>query len=96
MNNNDLKIPPKKVYKLLDDDKNYFQSETPGLFGGHRKSKIYGKMDCTSALNAIAKGGYVKYRVFFPNEETALAAGYRPCGNCLPEKYLKWKETKKI
>jgi hypothetical protein len=91
-----LQIPPKKAYKLLDGNNNYFQSETPGLLGGHRKSKIYGKLDCTSALNAIAKGGYVKYRVFFADEQTALSAGYRPCARCLPEKYLKWKEINVI
>ena len=36
---------------------------------------------------AIEKGQYVQYRVFFKDEETAIAAGYRPCGICMKEKY---------
>lgn len=31
-----------------------------------------------------------KSRVFFANEKDALAAGYRPCGNCLREKYKEY------
>ncbi|WP_082588343.1 Ada metal-binding domain-containing protein [Paenibacillus sp. Soil724D2] len=30
-------------------------------------------------------------RVFFENEEIAIAAGYRPCAECLPEHYARWK-----
>jgi methylphosphotriester-DNA--protein-cysteine methyltransferase len=33
----------------------------------------------------------VKHRVFFANEETAVAAGYRPCAVCLRERYAAWK-----
>jgi methylphosphotriester-DNA--protein-cysteine methyltransferase len=42
-------------------------------------------------LRAIARGGYVKHRVFFRNERDARAAGYRPCAICMPEKYRAWK-----
>jgi methylphosphotriester-DNA--protein-cysteine methyltransferase len=42
-------------------------------------------------LRAIARGGYVRDRVFFRNERDARAAGYRPCAICLPEKYRAWK-----
>jgi hypothetical protein len=48
-------------------------------------------LDCTAALRAIARGGYVKDRVFFANEETAVSAGFRPCAVCLPERYAQWK-----
>lgn len=34
---------------------------------------------------------HTSHRVFFADEETAIAAGYRPCGNCLREKYREWK-----
>lgn len=34
---------------------------------------------------------YEKTRVFFADEKTALASGYRPCGNCLREKYKEYK-----
>ena len=28
---------------------------------------------------------------FFADEETAVAAGYRPCAKCMKEEYKKWK-----
>ena len=28
---------------------------------------------------------------FFKDEATAIAAGYRPCGCCMREKYKRWK-----
>jgi methylphosphotriester-DNA--protein-cysteine methyltransferase len=31
--------------------------------------------------------------VFFIDERTARAAGYRPCAVCMPEKYRTWKES---
>jgi methylphosphotriester-DNA--protein-cysteine methyltransferase len=43
-------------------------------------------------LRAIEKGGYVTYRVFFADEADAVAAGYRPCARCMPEKYRAWKD----
>jgi methylphosphotriester-DNA--protein-cysteine methyltransferase len=30
-------------------------------------------------------------RVFFADEQTAVAAGYRPCAACLPGVYAAWK-----
>lgn len=62
-----------------------------GTLGGHRGTRIYGRLDCPSALRAIANGGYVTHRVFFADEHAAVAAGYRPCARCLPEKYRDWK-----
>ena len=58
----------------------------------HKKLKIYGRLDCPSALRYIAKGQYVKNRVFFKDEETAIAAGFRPCAKCMPKEYKLWKE----
>jgi hypothetical protein len=66
------------------------ESPTPGQFGGHRRGKLYGRLDCPSALRAIARGGYVRYRVFFADQRTAVAAGYRPCAVCLPQQYAAW------
>ena len=34
-----------------------------------------------------------RHRVFFKDEAVAIAAGYRPCGACLREKYAEWKRT---
>ena len=64
-----------------------------GTVGGHRGTRIYGRLDCPSALRAIANGGYVKYRVFFADEAAAVAAGYRPCAVCMPAQYRSWKAT---
>ena len=78
-------------YTLLGADRRPCPSETPGQFGGHRKMKIYGRLDCPSALRAIAVGGYVASRVFFADEPTAVAAGYRPCAICMPTAHKSWK-----
>ena len=82
----------KKLYKLLGADGKIYESETPGLFGGNGKLKIYGRLDCPSALSTIKRfpGSYEKSRVFFADEKTALAAGYRPFGYCLKPKYKEY------
>jgi methylphosphotriester-DNA--protein-cysteine methyltransferase len=79
------------TYRLIGPDGREVLSEAPGTLGGHRRSRIYGRLDCPSALRAIAEGGYVQHRVFFADEATAIAAGYRPCARCLPERYRRWK-----
>ena len=80
-----------KRYTLVGADGRPYDSTTPGTLGGHRKGKGYGRLDCPSALRAIAKGGpYPRYRVFFADEPTAIAAGYRPCHSCLPDRYAMW------
>jgi hypothetical protein len=84
---------PEQQYTLLGPGGTTYLSETPGLFGGHRGSKIYGRLHCPSALRAIARGGYTKHRVFFADEAAAIAAGYRPCAICLPERYHEWKTS---
>ncbi len=67
-----------KLYKLIDKNGKQYLSKVPGTLGGHRKLKIYGRMDCTSAHRYLAKGQYAKYRFFFADGETAISAGYRP------------------
>lgn len=81
-----------KLYRLIGPDGKEYLSEEKGSLGGHKVKKIYGRLDCPSALRYIAKGQYVQHRVFFKDEETAIAAGYRPCGICMKEKYRIWKE----
>lgn len=80
-----------RTWTLLDRTGKPFQSRVPGKVGGHRRSKIYGRLDCRSALAAIRSGGYVRHRVFFADEATARAAGFRPCGVCMPSEYRRWK-----
>lgn len=84
-----------KKYKLLDKDGNEYLSENKGLLGGNRRLKIYGRLDCPSANYYISKGQYVKYRVFFADEEIAINAGYRPCAKCMKKEYKNWKAIKK-
>lgn len=78
-------------YFLTDAADKQYLSDTPGKMGGHRKLKIYGRLDCPSANRHIANGDYIRHRVFFADEATAIAAGYRPCAVCMREKYRKWK-----
>ena len=81
-----------KHYILLAADSAAVRSGQPGRFGGHRVARIYGRLDCPSALRAIARGGpYPRHRVFFADKAAAVGAGYRPCARCLPEAYRAWK-----
>ncbi|MFG2877325.1 Ada metal-binding domain-containing protein [Streptomyces sp. NPDC048337] len=79
------------MYALIGPDGHPYTSRTPGRLGGHRGARLYGRLDCPSALRAIARGGYITHRVFFADEPTARAAGYRPCARCLPQEYRAWK-----
>jgi hypothetical protein len=86
-------VGEQKLYRLIGPDGKEVLSPTPGTLGGHRRTKGYGRLDCPAALRWIAKGHYVRYRVFFADEATAIAAGYRPCAVCMPEEYRRWKAT---
>jgi methylated-DNA-[protein]-cysteine S-methyltransferase len=83
-----------KTYTLIGADGVPRASQTPGTLGGHRPGRIYGSLDCPGAAQAIARGGYVTHRVFFADEPTAVAAGYRPCARCLPTEHRRWKERR--
>ena len=80
-----------KQYRLIGADGQETFSAIPGTLGGNRRRRIYGRLDCRSAVGALATG-YAKHRVFFADEATALAAGYRPCGTCMREEYRDWVE----
>ena len=79
------------TWALVGADGRSYLSARPGTLGGHRRGRIYGRLDCPSALRAIARGGYVAERVFFADEAAAVAAGYRPCGACMPDAYARWR-----
>jgi len=81
----------KRSWTLIGPDGKPYRSHLPGILGGHRRGHLYGRLDCPSALRAIARGGYVAQRVFFLNEVDAQAAGYRPCAVCMPAEYALWK-----
>ena len=80
-----------KLYTLLGADGVPYQSPEKGEYGGHGRTKVYGTMDCPVALSLLRRGFQPRNRVFFADEETAIAAGFRPCGACQREKYRAWK-----
>ena len=81
---------PRRRYRLLGADGREYVSATPGAIGGHRRLRIYGRLDCPSAARWLAIGHYARHRVFFADEETARLLGYRPCAVCLPLRYREW------
>lgn len=84
-----------KKYRLLGADGQFYESEEKGTLGGNGNAKIYGRLDCSAARRAIEspeRAIYTENRVFFADEKTALAAGYRPCGTCMRAHYRLWKE----
>jgi methylphosphotriester-DNA--protein-cysteine methyltransferase len=83
-------------YVLTDADGRPYRSDVKGQWGGHRRTKVYGRLDCPSALRAIARGGYTRHRVYFADEATAIAAGYRPCAVCCQDRYQAWKSAKSL
>ena len=83
-----------KTYRLLGADCRPYESPTKGRFGGNKRARIYGRLDCPSALAAIKRGRtYQQHRVFFADEASALAAGFRPCARCMREAYKKWRAS---
>jgi hypothetical protein len=83
-----------KLYRLVDADGREVFSREPGALGGHSRTRVYGRLDCRVALSLIRRGYDVRpTRVFFADEATAIAAGYRPCGACMRAEYRQWKAT---
>jgi hypothetical protein len=81
-----------KLYQLVGADGTRVTSTTKGTLGGYRKDRRYGRLDCKAARRALDNGGgYAQQRVFFADEATAIAAGYRPCAVCMPAEYKAWK-----
>jgi hypothetical protein len=77
-------------YRLLQPDGSFVESDVPGALGGNATLRIYGRLDCESAVNSLQRG-YAKHRVFFANEEAAINAGFRPCGRCMHAQHTIWK-----
>ena len=98
-----------KLYKLIGPDGEVYLSPGKGLLGGYKRhhkvdnyygksnKNVYGRMDCPIAKRALAAPtheSYESHRVFFKDEDDAIAAGFRPCSRCLPEKYAAWASGK--
>ena len=88
-----------KRYRLMGADGRFYDSPVPGQIAGNRKLKTYGQLKCGLPDCGFPDKGHPegspKIRVFFAEEETAIAAGYRPCGGCMPQRYKQWKEGAK-
>lgn len=82
-----------KLHILTGPDALPYPSATPGTLGGNRRLKIYGRLDCSSAVRNLPRG-YAQIRVFFADEATAITAGYRPCGTCMRAAYREWKAVR--
>ena len=57
-------------------------------YGGNQRLDIYGWLDCASGRRMKRRT-----RVFFADEDAARAAGFRPCGHCMPDAYKIWRRT---
>ncbi len=55
-------------------------------FGGNKKLKIYGLLNCKSGKRMKREN-----RVFFSTENEATENGFRPCGHCMKTEYKNWK-----
>ena len=87
----------KKTYRLLGADGKFYESPRKGLFGGSKRARIYGRLDCPAALRALARArSYPRHRVFFADQATAVAAGFRPCAACMRAAYNKWKAERAV
>jgi AraC family transcriptional regulator of adaptative response / DNA-3-methyladenine glycosylase II len=85
-----------RTYTLIGADGVAYRSATAGTLGGHSRTRVYGRLDCPTALAWLARRPDPPHRVFFADEATAIAAGYRPCGHCLPGRYAAWKAQPRI
>ena len=45
----------KKVYTLVGSDGRSHDSLTPGRLGGHRRTKIYGRLDCRGFVTGFRR-----------------------------------------
>jgi len=71
---------------LDDDDLRRLIAAGQIRYGGNRHLRIYGRLDCASGKRMTRAS-----RVFFRDEASARAAGFRPCGHCLRRAYAAWK-----
>ncbi|KDC21474.1 Ada metal-binding domain-containing protein [Bordetella bronchiseptica] len=86
--------PSARRWRLIGADGQPLLSAEPGTLGGHRRGRLYGRLDCRAAARALTRGGYAAQRVFFLDEASAVAAGYRPCAVCMPQAYAAWKTAR--
>lgn len=70
---------------INDDDLRGKIKQKEICFGGNRKLKIYGTLQCKSGKRMKREN-----RVFFASENEVIKNGFRPCGHCMKKAYQKW------
>ena len=53
-----------KPYTLIGREGEPYASAMPRTLGGHRRTRIYGRLGCAGGRRWIARGHYVKQRDF--------------------------------
>lgn len=72
--------------KISDNDLRSKIKQQEICFGGNKKLKIYGLLNCKSGKRMKREN-----RVFFLTENEATENGFRPCGHCMKTEYKNWK-----
>jgi hypothetical protein len=68
-----------KTYRLMGKGVGFLFQQGQGQLGGNGRLKIYGRLDCPSALRAI-RTNVSETPGIFADEATVIAAGFRACG----------------
>ena len=84
-----------KKYKLTDGEGKEYLSYEQGSFCGNRRTKIFGKLDCSYENNWFTNLFVYDDKVYFASVEDALSAGFKPCRFCMPNEYEEYKKSKK-
>lgn len=69
----------------------FIYSNKEGRYVGHKKLKVFGKINCKSTENAI-EPNIVK----FHEVKDAIELGYRPCKVCHPMDYYDFLKCKEL
>jgi methylphosphotriester-DNA--protein-cysteine methyltransferase len=75
-------------YKLTSEEVTLLIRKRQITFGGNKRLKIYGLLQCRSGKRMLRKN-----RVFFSSVDEATKLGYRPCGHCMKKEYKNRKEN---
>ena len=74
-----------KHFDIKDSDLRRKIEQKEICFGGNRKLKIYGTLQCKSGKRMKREN-----RVFFASGNEAIKNDFRPCGHCMKREYKKW------